>query len=125
MSQPIPPMVISGYLDHQSTQFRLSASELLLFVSVVLVLINARYGIPNCDDLVLKDKVIAIWNSIYYFKFHKLIYYDKKGHFHILFYCLNSLICCSFQFLFVLNVSLLLGTADAEILTSPLLKHQN
>ena len=43
-------MVISGYLDHQSTQFRLSASELLL--SVVLVLINALYGIPNCDDLV-------------------------------------------------------------------------
>ena len=34
-------MVISGYLDHQSTQFRLCASELLLFVSVVLVLINA------------------------------------------------------------------------------------
>ena len=45
-------MVISGYLGHQSTQFRLSASELLLFVSVVLVLINALYGIPNCDDLV-------------------------------------------------------------------------
>ena len=45
-------MVISGYLDHQSTQFRLSASELLLFVSVVLVLINALYGIPNYDDLV-------------------------------------------------------------------------
>ena len=45
-------MVISGYLDHQSTQFRLSASKLLLFVSVVLVLINALYGIPNCDDLV-------------------------------------------------------------------------
>ena len=45
-------MVISGYLDHQSTQFRLSGSELLLFVSVVLVLINALYGIPNCDDLV-------------------------------------------------------------------------
>ena len=45
-------MVISGYLDHQSTQFRLSASELLLFVSVVLVLTNALYGIPNCDDLV-------------------------------------------------------------------------
>ena len=45
-------MVISGYLDHQSTQFRLSASDLLLFVSVVLVLINALYGIPNCDDLV-------------------------------------------------------------------------
>ena len=45
-------MVISGYLDHQSTQFRLSASELLLFVSVVLVLINALYAIPNCDDLV-------------------------------------------------------------------------
>ena len=38
--------------DHQSTQFRLSASELLLFVSVVLVLINALYGIPNYDDLV-------------------------------------------------------------------------
>ena len=55
---PFPPlrgfyhMVISGYLDHQSTQFRLSASELLLFVSVVLVLINALYGIPNCDGLV-------------------------------------------------------------------------
>ena len=45
-------MVISEYLDHQSTQFRLSARELLLFVSVVLVLINALYGIPNCDDLV-------------------------------------------------------------------------
>ena len=70
MSQPIPPaphphpptphpgggggyhIVISGYLDHQSTQFRLSASELLLFVSVVLVLINALYGITNCDNLV-------------------------------------------------------------------------
>ena len=48
--------------------------------------------------------------------------YDKKGHFHILFYCLNSLICCSFPFLFVLNVSLLLGTADAEILRSPSVK---
>ena len=34
------------------TVFRLSASELLLFVSVVLVLMNALYGIPNCDDLV-------------------------------------------------------------------------
>ena len=45
-------MAISGYLNHQSTQFRLSASELLMFVSVVLVLINALYGIPNCDDLV-------------------------------------------------------------------------
>ena len=56
---PAPPggggfyhMVISVYLDHQSTQFRLSASELLLFVSVVLALISALYGIPNCDDLV-------------------------------------------------------------------------
>ena len=103
------PMVISGYLDHQSTQFRLSASELLLFVSMVLVLINALYGIPNCDDPVS----------------YQLIYYDKKGHFHTLFYCLNSLICCSFPFLFVLNVSLLLGTADAEILGSPLLKPQS
>ena len=45
-------MVISGYLDHQSAQFRLSASELLLFVSMALILINALYGIPNCDDLV-------------------------------------------------------------------------
>ena len=49
----------------------------------------------------------------------------KRGHFHILFYCLNSLICCSFPFLFVLNVSLLLGTADAEILKSLLLKTQS
>ena len=55
---PHPPhpgfyhMVISGYLDHQSTQFRLSARKLSLFVSVVLVLINALYGIPNFDDLV-------------------------------------------------------------------------
>ena len=76
MSQPISPppppsgggggifyhKVISGYLDHQSTQFRLSASELLLFVSMVLVLINALYGIPNCDDLVSEQ----------------LIYYDQK-----------------------------------------------
>ena len=46
----------------------------------------------------------------------------KKSHFHILFYCLNSLICCSFLFLFVLNVSLLLGTVDAEMLRSPLFK---
>ena len=45
-------MVISGYLDHQSTQFSLCASERLLFVSVVPVLINALYGIPNCDDFV-------------------------------------------------------------------------
>ena len=45
-------MVISGYHDHQSTQFKLSASELLLFVSVMLVLINALNEIPNCDDLV-------------------------------------------------------------------------
>ena len=45
--------------------------------------------------------------------------------FHILFYCLNSLVCHSFSFLFVLNVSLLLGTADAEILRSPLLKTQS
>ena len=45
-------MVISVYIDHQSTQCLLSASELLLFVSVVLVLINALCGIPNCDDLV-------------------------------------------------------------------------
>ena len=46
----------------------------------------------------------------------------KRGHFHILFHCLNSLICCSFPFLFVLNVSLVLGTADAEILRSPSVK---
>ena len=45
-------MVISGYLDHQSTRLRLSASELLLFVSVVLVLINTPPGIPNRDDIV-------------------------------------------------------------------------
>ena len=49
----------------------------------------------------------------------------KKSHFHILFYCLNSLIYFSFPFLFVLNVSLLLGTEDAEILRSPLLKTQS
>ena len=105
-------MFISGYLDHQSTQFRLSVSELLPFVSVVLVLINALYGIPNFDDLVS----------------YQLIYYDKqkkRGHFHILFCYLNSLICCSFPFFFVLNVSLLLGTADAEILRSPLLNPQS
>ena len=48
-----------------------------------------------------------------------------KTKIHILFYCLNSLICCSFPFLFVLNVSLLLGTADAEILRSPLFKSQS
>ena len=51
-------MVISGYLNHQSTQFRLSASELLLFVSVVLVLINALYGTANCDDLVSSNSFI-------------------------------------------------------------------
>ena len=46
-------MLISEYLDHESTQFRLSASELLLFVSVVLVLINALSEIPNRDDVLL------------------------------------------------------------------------
>ena len=46
----------------------------------------------------------------------------KKSHFRILFYCLNSLICCSFPFLFLLNVSLLLGTVDAEMLRSLCLK---
>ena len=44
-------MVISGYLDHQST-LEFASEPLLLFVSVVLVLINTLYGIPNCDDLV-------------------------------------------------------------------------
>lgn len=33
--------------------------------------------------------------------------------------------CCSFEFLSVLNVSLILGTTDAEILRSPLLKAQS
>ena len=60
-------MVIFEYLDHESTQFRMSASELLLFVSVVLVLINAPSGIPTRDDIVSLQ----------------LIYYDKKGHFQI------------------------------------------
>ena len=45
-------MVISEYLDLQSTQFRLSAIELLLFVSVGLVLINALSEIPNRDEIV-------------------------------------------------------------------------
>ena len=40
-------MVISGYLDHQSAQFRLSASELLLFVS------QCGVGSNKC----------TIWNS--------------------------------------------------------------
>ena len=62
-------MVISGYLDHQSTQFMLSARELLLFVSVVLVLMNA---------LMTTKK--------------------EEGIFQILFDCLNRLICCTFRF---------------------------
>ena len=107
-------MVISGYLDHQSTQFRLSASELLLFVSVVLVMHYMEFQIAM--TLSLSDEFqIAM----------TLFIMTKKGHFHILFYCLNSLICCSFPFLFVLYVSLLLGTADAEILRSPLLNPQS
>ena len=101
-------MVISGYLDHQSTQFRLSASELLLFVSVVLVLINALYGIPNCDDLVS----------------YQLIYYDPKKPFPYIVLLFEQLIFVAFRF-FVLNVSLLLGTADAEILRFPLLNPQS
>ena len=63
-------MVISGYLDHQSTQFRLSASELLLFVSVVLVLINALYGIPNSDYLVSLSNLFIMTKkaiSIFFF----------------------------------------------------------
>ena len=50
---------------------------------------------------------------------------EEIGHFRILFYCLDSLICCSFPFLFMLNVSLLLGIADAEILRFPLLETQS
>ena len=49
----------------------------------------------------------------------------KKAISKYYFYCLNSLICCSFPFLFVFDVSLLLGTADAEILRSPVLKTQS
>ena len=69
----------------------------------------------------------TIWNSKLrwpcFLATHLL--WEKKGHFHRLFYCLNSFICCSFPFLIVLNVSLLFGTADAEILRSPLLKPQS
>ena len=82
MSQPIPPfplpppppggggvyhMVISGYLDHQSTQFRLSASELLLFVSVVLVLINAlmefqiAMTLSLSNSFIMTEKAISIY----------------------------------------------------------------
>ena len=52
------PQVIAGYLDHQSTQFRLSASELLPFVSVGLVLIYALSGIPNAMTLPLSSSFI-------------------------------------------------------------------
>ena len=53
-----------GHLGHQSTQFRLSASELLLFVSmVVLVLTNVLSRISNHDDMVSSQ----------------LICYDKKA----------------------------------------------
>ena len=62
-------MVIAGYLDHQSTQFRLSASELLLFVSVGLVLIYALSGIPNAMTLPLSSSFIMTKKAIskYYF----------------------------------------------------------
>ena len=97
-------MVISGYLDHQSTQFRLSASELLLFVSVVLVLINALHGIPNCNDLVS----------------YQLIYYEKKEEKKPFSYTI--LLFQQFDILQLsVSLSLLLGTTDAEILRSPLL----
>ena len=73
-------MVISGYLDHQSTQFRLSASELLLFVSVVLVLISALYTefqiamtLSHSNSFIMTKKE------------------EKEGHFLLLFYCFNSL----------------------------------
>ena len=104
-------MVISEYLDHESTQFRLSASELLLFVSVVLVLINTPSEIPNRDDILLTAH--SLWQK------------KKKKLFQILFYCLKSLMCCNFPFLSDLNVYLLVGTSDAEILRSPLLKPQS
>ena len=62
MSQPIHHpspgafyhVIISGYLNHQTTQFRL-----LLFVSVVLVLINALYAIPKRDDLVSQQLIMT------------------------------------------------------------------
>ena len=72
---PLPPggggegfyhMVTSGYLDHQSTQFRLSASELLLFV--VLVLINAHIDFQIVMTLSLSNSLIMTKKaiSIYY-----------------------------------------------------------
>ena len=73
MRQPIPEggwgwggfyhMVVSEYLDHQSTQFRLSASELLLFVSVVLVLIYA----PSTSGIPDRDNIVSL-QLIYYFQ---------------------------------------------------------
>ena len=56
----IPPsrgfyhMVISGYLDHQSTQFRLSASELLLFVSVIAMTLSLS------NSFIMTKKAISI-----------------------------------------------------------------
>ena len=89
MSQPIPPppprgggggggfyhMVISGYLDHQSTQFRLSASELLLFVSVVLVLINATWNSKLLwpYSFIMTKKAISIYCFIVWTVTHVLV----------------------------------------------------
>ena len=98
-------MVISGYLDHQSTQFRLSASELLLFVSVVLVLINALYGIPNCDDLVS----------------YQLIYYDPKKPFPYIVLLFEQFNICSFPFL-CLKCVLVIGHCGRRNIKVPSVK---
>lgn len=42
-----------------------------------------------------------------------------KSHFQLLFYCLNSLMCCSFSFLSVFNVSMLLPGLDHVYRHSP------
>ena len=46
----------------------------------------------------------------------------KKGHFHILFYYLNSLICCSFPFLFVLKCALVIGHCGRRNIKVPSVK---
>ena len=62
-------MVISGYLDHQSTQFRLCASELLLFVSVVLVLKMHYKEFQTAMTLSLSNSFIMTKKAVFIYCF--------------------------------------------------------
>ena len=85
----------------------MSASELLLFVSVVLVLINALSRIPNYDDLVSKQ----------------LIYYDKKGPFSYIILLFEQFIMLQLSVSLCLKYVLVIGHCRCRNIKVPFVKN--